>query len=81
MTSPDGEDRNGYLSRFEQISRQSWTALTPAEWQALMTHVRTCDLPETVSSWIALGHEAGFRAGDELFKAPSDLYRMFCYRA
>jgi ubiquinone/menaquinone biosynthesis C-methylase UbiE len=80
-TSPDGEDRNGYLSRFEQTSRQSWTALTPAEWQALMTHVRTCDLPETVSSWIALGHEAGFRAADELFKAPSDLYRMFCYRA
>lgn len=79
--SPDGEDRTGYLSRFEQISRQSWTALTPDEWQALMTHVRTCDLPETVSSWIALGHEAGFAGVDELFKAPSDLYRMFCYRA
>ena len=79
--SPDGEDRDGYLSRFERISRKSWTALTPAEWQALIRHVRTCDLPETVSSWIALGHEAGFAAADELFKAPCDLYRMFCYRA
>jgi SAM-dependent methyltransferase len=80
-TRPEGEDRNGYLARYEQIARDSWTALTPAEGQALMTHVRTCDLPETVSSWVALGRDAGFSAADELFKAPSDLFRMFCYRA
>jgi SAM-dependent methyltransferase len=79
-TSPDGEDRNGYLARFE-IVRDRWTALTPAESHALMTHVRTSDLPETVSSWMVLGREAGFAAADELFKAPSDLYRMFCFRA
>lgn len=78
---PDGEDRDGYLARFDQITRDSWTALTPAEWQALMTHVRSCDLPETVSSWLALGRDAGFSATEELFKAPSDLFRMFCYRA
>ena len=46
-----------------------------------MAPVRTCDLPETTSSWNALGHDAGFRAAEELFKAPSDRYRMFCYRA
>lgn len=80
-TSPDGEDRDGYLSRFERIAGESWTALTPSERAALMTHVRTCDLPETVSSWIALGHDAGFAAVDELYKAPCDLYRLFCYRA
>jgi hypothetical protein len=27
------------------------------------------------------GREAGFAAADELFNAPSDLYRMFCFRA
>ena len=78
-TSPDGEDRDHYLARYEQ-RKQAWAALAPAEWEALMTHIRTCDLPETVSSWIALAHDAGFTAVAELFKAPTDLFRMFCYR-
>jgi hypothetical protein len=42
--------------------------------------VRTCDLPETVASWEALGRQAGFSRFSELYRAPSDLFRMFCYR-
>jgi len=78
-TSREGEDRKHYLARYEQ-QRQAWSALAATEWEGLMAHVRTFDLPETVSSWIALGHDAGFTAVDELFEAPTDLFRMFCYR-
>jgi SAM-dependent methyltransferase len=80
-TCRDGEDRATYLDRFEDTGRRNWTALSPAEFQEAMRHVRTCDLPETVSEWRTLGREAGFSRIAEVFKAPSDLFRMFSYRA
>jgi SAM-dependent methyltransferase len=80
-TCRDGEDRAAYLDRFEDTGRRNWTALSPTEFQEAMRHVRTCDLPETISDWQALGHEAGFSRIAEAFKAPSDLFRMFSYRA
>jgi hypothetical protein len=45
-----------------------------------MQHVRTCDLPETVSQWHALGEEAGFTRVSELYRSGDDLFRLFCYR-
>ena len=45
-----------------------------------MNHVRTCDLPETVSDWIALGRDAGFAPVERALQRPSDLFRMFSYR-
>jgi len=80
-TSRDGEHRAAYLDRFEETGRRNWTALSPTEFQEAMRHVRTCDLPETVSDWQALGREAGFARVAELYKAPGDLFRMFSYRA
>lgn len=80
-TCRDGEGRAAYLDRFEETGRRNWTALEPDEFQEAMRHVRTCDLPETVSEWDALGRDAGFSRISELYRAPSDLFRMFCYRA
>lgn len=80
-TCRDGEDRATYLDRFEDIGRHAWTALTDKEFEEAMRHVRTCDLPERVSDWKALGREAGFAQVAELYKAPSDLFRLFSYRA
>jgi SAM-dependent methyltransferase len=80
-TRRDGEDRTTYLDRFEDTRRRNWTALSPTEFEEAMRHVRTCDLPETVSDWQTLGREAGFSRVAEVFKAPSDLFRMFSYRA
>jgi ubiquinone/menaquinone biosynthesis C-methylase UbiE len=76
----EGEDLGQYFERYERVARH-WTALTPVEWNALLTHVRTCDVPETVSSWLALGHDAGFAAAEVMFTASSELFRIFCYRA
>jgi SAM-dependent methyltransferase len=59
----DGEDRPAYLDRFEETGRREWTALSAEEFADAMKHVRTCDLPETVSERIALGQEAAFLRG------------------
>jgi hypothetical protein len=79
-TRRDGEDRPAYLDRFETIGRRDWSKLTAAEFAEAMKHVRSCDLPETVSGWEALGHEAAFSSTRELYKSPTDLFRLFLYR-
>jgi hypothetical protein len=79
-TRNDGESRAAYLDRFEEIGRRAWTALSAQEFIEAMQHVRTCDLPETVSQWHALGAEAGFTRVAELYSSGDDLFRLFCYR-
>ncbi|MDP1907162.1 MAG: class I SAM-dependent methyltransferase, partial [Hyphomicrobium sp.] len=75
----DGEDRPAYLDRLEAIGRRDWTKLTPEEFAEGLKHVRTCDLPETVSDWARLGREAGFSSSRELYRSPTDLFRLFLY--
>ena len=79
-TLRDGEDLPAYLDRFEALARDTWTACTPDELELALDHVRSCDLPETGGDWIALAREAGFSRGEELFRAPTDLFGMFAYR-
>jgi ubiquinone/menaquinone biosynthesis C-methylase UbiE len=79
--SPDDEDRSAWLRRYERLNQPLWTALTPEEWDAVMTHVRANDFPETSSRWHTLGREAGFSEVREVFIAPDDLHRMYCLKA
>ena len=79
--SPDDEDRSAWLHRYERLNQPLWTALRPEEWDAVMTHVRAADFPETSSRWYALGREAGFSEVREVFAGPDDLHRMYCLRA
>jgi SAM-dependent methyltransferase len=79
-TRRDDEDRPAYLDRFEAIGRRDWTNLTDSEFAEAMRHVRTCDLPETVVGWNELGRGAGFASATELFRSPTDLFRLFLYR-
>jgi SAM-dependent methyltransferase len=80
-TRRDGEGRPEYLDRFEDIARSDWTGLSEREFTEALKHVRTCDLPETVSDWHCLGSEAGFSNTDELFRSSDDLFRLFRYAA
>jgi hypothetical protein len=43
--------------------------------------VRANDFPETTSRWHSLGREAGFGGVRELFVAPTDHFRMYCFSA
>jgi ubiquinone/menaquinone biosynthesis C-methylase UbiE len=78
--SPDGEDRDAWLRRWDR-QKPSWTALTPEEWDTMAAHVRAADFPEIASRWHSMGHEAGFGEVRELFVAPTDLLRMYCFKA
>ena len=77
--SPDGEDRKGWLARWD-LQEGQWTGLTPREWRRMRGHVRTYDFPETVSGWRDLGREAGFAAVHELFVTPTNLFRLFSFQ-
>jgi SAM-dependent methyltransferase len=77
-TSPDGEDRDTWLRRWEAQNQPVW--LRPEEWEAMRAHVRANDFPEATSRWQWLGCEAGFSRVQELFVAPTDLFRMYCFQ-
>ena len=79
--SPDGEDRDAWLRRCLRQSQPLWPALTVEEYEAVAAHVRDNDFPETTSQWQSLGREAGFGRVRELFVAPTDLFRMYCFQA
>jgi SAM-dependent methyltransferase len=77
--SPDGEDRDGWLRRWD-LQEADWTGLTRGEWRRMRAHVHAHDFPETVSGWRQLGQEAQFEAMQELFVAPTNLFRLFAFR-
>ena len=77
-TSPDGEDRAGWLARWDR-QRPAWTAYSDADWNSMTAHVHSADFPETRSGWRHLGDVAGFREVRELFAAPSELFSVFSF--
>jgi SAM-dependent methyltransferase len=78
-TSPDGEDREGWLRRWD-VQRPLWTAYTPDEWETITAHVHAADYPETASCWASLAQEAGFAEPLEAFVSPSNLFRLYWLR-
>jgi SAM-dependent methyltransferase len=77
---PDGETREEWLRRWD-AQRPCWTAYDDAGWHAVTDHVHADDFPETDAGWRALGREAGFSRVTELFHGPTDLLRLYCFRA
>jgi cyclopropane fatty-acyl-phospholipid synthase-like methyltransferase len=80
-TTHEREDRIGWIKRFEMGSRPLWAAMTSNEWAAMLDHIRAADYPETAARWHSLGHEAGFTRTEDVFTAPTDLSRVYCFRA
>jgi SAM-dependent methyltransferase len=80
-TRLEGEDREGWMRRFELRSRPLWGALTEEEWSAIVAHNRAADYPETAAVWRSLGRVAGFAEADQLFVAPTELARVYRFRA
>lgn len=79
-TSPDGEDREEWHRRWD-LQKPHWTACMADEWDAITAHVHAADIPETTTQWRQLGQEAGFRRIREIFRAPTDLFRMYVFQA
>lgn len=77
-TLADGEDREAYLDRFRRVNRPAWPFLTDEEWQQIDHHV-TCDFPESASTWLDLGREAGFFKASVVFREPTGFYNVYRY--
>ena len=56
-----------------------WSMLTETEFADFYSHVRASDFPETSTTWLALGREAGFERVDELLIVPNRLARVYRY--
>jgi hypothetical protein len=78
-TLADGEDREAYLDRFCRVNRPAWPFLTDEEWQQIDHHVTTCDFPESASTWLDLGREAGFSKASVVFREPTGFYNVYRY--
>lgn len=77
-TSPDGEDREGWLERWDR-QRAAWAAYSDDEWDAMQAHVHSSDIPETDQTWHRLGREAGFGSVTQHYATPSDLFRLYSF--
>ena len=62
------------------LQKPAWTAYDEDDWSAMWAHVSTFDFPETDSTWRKLGEDAGFSHVRELFRAPTNLFRMYEFR-
>lgn len=78
-TSPDGEEREEWMQRWD-LQQPLWKAFSSDEWHAVTSHVHENDFPETATRWHELGRETGFNDVHEVFIAPSNLFRMYCFR-
>jgi hypothetical protein len=75
----EGEGFEGYLDRYARLNRSAWTFLAPEEWDQLFHHISTCDLPESPSTWLTLGREAGFAEARQVYLDPPGLYAVYRY--
>jgi SAM-dependent methyltransferase len=79
-TSRDGEARSDWLGRWDK-QRPDWTAFSAEDWALLADHVHGHDYPEPAAQWHNLGEAAGFSRIREVMAAPTDLFRMYEFRA
>ncbi|MCX5513914.1 hypothetical protein C3941_23180 [Kaistia algarum] len=76
---PDGESRDEWLRRWDR-QEPGWSAFTRDELVQVHDHVHGCDYPETDSTWRSLGEDAGFDSTSELYRSPSDLFRLYRFK-
>ncbi|MBO9423274.1 class I SAM-dependent methyltransferase [Labrenzia sp. R4_1] len=76
---PEGISLEIFDRRNRQQFRKDWSPpLTEEQFERLMTHIETCDFPETAHGWLTAGRAAGFSSAEELFAIPDGGYcRLF----
>jgi hypothetical protein len=75
----EGESEIGWYDRFA-ASRPYWSVLSDEDFADIDHHHRTSDHPETDETWRQIGLDAGFSRVDDVFRAPSQLARVYQYR-
>lgn len=76
----EGESRSTYIDRWQKNARMQFTALAPGELEALLEHVRSSDIPESVSEYRLIGRKAGFEIVQSIRRDPQRLNQLVvCY--
>ncbi|MGS4886759.1 class I SAM-dependent methyltransferase [Roseibium sp. MB-4] len=76
---PEGISLEIFNRQNRQQFRKDWSPpLTEEQFERLMTHIETCDFPETAHGWLTAGRAAGFSSAEELLAIPNGGYcRLF----
>jgi cyclopropane fatty-acyl-phospholipid synthase-like methyltransferase len=74
----EGETRAQWLDRFAGL-RRAFSAITEEEFRAMESHMRRADFPESATTWLAMGRQAGFGHAQELYVMPNRMGRVFKY--
>lgn len=75
----DGESRANFIERWQENASRAFTALTPAELEALLEHVRGNDYPETLSAYRRIGKSAGFDTVNSISQDPERLNKLVVF--
>jgi SAM-dependent methyltransferase len=79
-TLREGEVRNEWMTRFDAHSRANWSLLPADELETVAAHNRQFDHPEAMSSWLALGSEAGFSETEQVYLDPPRMAGVYMYQ-
>jgi len=79
---PAGLSRDTFNRKNRPNFQRDWSPpLSDAEFERMMTHIETCDFPETADNWIGAGLSAGFKSAEEVFAMPGSGYcRLFRFQ-
>ena len=72
-----GETRDECLTRWHRAMDGPYDPFPLEARDAIWTHVRTCDLPESPEAYLAAARAAGFNSAETLFTDPSNFYSLF----
>jgi len=72
----EGESRENYVRRWENNARSAFRALTPDEADEIVEHMRSCDIPESVTSYRRFAKTAGFHSTKSLRQDTERLNRL-----
>jgi ubiquinone/menaquinone biosynthesis C-methylase UbiE len=73
------DSRTSYVGRWEENARRSFKSLSPAEMEALLEHMRSSDIPETVSDYGLFGKSAGFGSMTVIRQDPELLNKLVLF--
>lgn len=72
-----GETRDECLARWHLAMDGPYDPFPPAAREAIWTHVRTCDFPESTTEYLTAAKDAGFTRSEILFTDPGSFYSLF----
>jgi hypothetical protein len=72
-----GETRDECLTRWHRAMDGPYDAFPPAAREAIWTHVRTCDFPESPDTYLTAARAAGFNSTETLFTDTNNFYSLF----